>query len=131
MKILTKNNLTRHHALSFTILFLIFTTLTYLATNAGIDQGNDHHRLVLLTTANTITGPFTGAIARNFQGCCLDFSLSLLTYAATILAVGIISQFIPLPENKLWSAILRHTLWITAWFIWFATGIVSFAHALN
>ena len=62
-------------------LLVPFTALTYLAVSSG-SPGDLRDRPIVLTTLATITGPFTGAIARNGQGCCLEFSASLAAKGA-------------------------------------------------
>ena len=108
----------------------VFTILTFLITNAGVDQGPDHNARVLQTTLGTITGPLTGAISRGFQRCCLEFSLKVMLYCAPFLLIGVLVQFIGLPHNA-WLNALRMSLWIIGWLAWFLGGIVSFGHALT
>jgi hypothetical protein len=72
----------------------------------------------------------TGAISRDFQGCCLDASLSLLPWCLGALGVGVGMQLVVPPRG--WpSRALRLLAWAAGWFVWFAGGIVSFAHALS
>jgi hypothetical protein len=78
----------------------------------------------------TITGPFTGAMSRGFQSCCLRFSLTLMAYCAPFLLIGLAVQFIRLPERK-WPRVLRMSVWIGGWLVWFLGGILSFGHALS
>jgi hypothetical protein len=125
-----KNNLTRFHGISFVLLLAGFTLWTYLITSAGVDKGQGHDARVLYTTLGTISGPLTGAIAREWQGCCLRFSLGVMAYGAPILLLGVLLQFVRLPDRA-WAAALRMSLWISGWLIWFLGGIVSFLHALS
>ena len=62
-------------------LLVPFTILTHLAVRSG-SPGDVRERPVLLPTLATITGPFTGAFARNGQSCCLDSSLRLAVLRA-------------------------------------------------
>src|SRR6476646_6205067 len=80
-------------------LLALFTALTYLAVSSG-SPGDVHDRPVTLTTLATITGPFTGAIARHGQSCCLQFSLRLAAICGPVLALGLIAQLIPLPFRR-------------------------------
>jgi hypothetical protein len=73
-----------------------FTISTHLAVRSG-SQGDVRDRPVMLTTLATITGPFTGAIARNGQSCCLAFSLRLALLCGPALALGILAQLVPVP----------------------------------
>ena len=124
------NNLTRTHAILFAALLALFTVLTYLITDAGVDGGPEHDARVLQTTAGTICGPLTGAISRGFQSCCLRFSLVLTAFCAPLLLIGAAAQFIGPPGGKGLRA-ARLTLWTAGWLAWFLGGIVSFAHALS
>lgn len=125
-----KNNFTKTHLILFVVIFVTFTVLTFLATNAGVDRGADHNTRVFQTTIGVITGPMTGAISRGFQSCCTRCSLILLCYSAPILIFCISIQFLALPQKK-WLSIFRMIIWGSGWFIWFLSGIVSFGHALN
>ncbi len=127
---LLRNHLTRAHAIVFIVLLVAFTVLTFLITNAGLDDGPEHGPRVFLTTLGTITGPLTGAISRGFQGCCLRFSLLVMAYCAPVLLVGVVLQFIRTPDWR-WLRIARLVLWTLGWFVWFAGGILSFGHALS
>ena len=75
-----KNGLTKWHLITFVVMLGVFMILTFLITNAGVDEGLDHNARVLETTLGTITGPLTGAISRGFQRCCLEFSLRVMLY---------------------------------------------------
>ena len=109
-------------------LLVPFTALTYLAVSSG-SPSDVRDRPVTLTTLATITGPFIGAIARNGQSCCLQFSLSLAAICGPVLALGLIAQVVPLPFRRGQQA-LRLVLWTLGWFVWLFGGHVSFMHAL-
>ena len=85
---------------------------------------------VLLTTAGTISGPMTGALARDWQGCCLEFSIFLLPCCGSALVGAAAFQFIPLPLKRGATAI-RLSVWTVGLLVWFMGGIVSFGHALS
>ena len=125
-----RNNLTKAHLMVFACLLLIFSILTFLITNAGVDRGSEHDTRVLQTTLGTISGPLTGAISRGFQGCCLQFSLTLMAYCGPVLLIGVLAQMIGLPD-KAWLRVVRMGLWGFGWLVWFMGGIVSFGHALS
>ncbi len=124
-----ENHLTKNHLFVFLFIWLCFTALNYWIAEHGIEQ-YDHRRLVVLTTLGTILGPMTGAISRDCQSCCLNFSLSLLPYCAAFLVAGTIPLFIKFPF-KLGASALRMALWIVGLLGWFLGGIFSYAHALN
>jgi len=125
-----KNNLTKAHWVVFVAMLVVFTVLTFLMTNAGVDKGADHNTRVVQSTVGTITGPLTGAISRGFQGCCLRFSLTVMAYCAPMLLVGVATQFIGLSDRK-WLRVMRMVLWVLGWLVWFMGGILSFGHALS
>jgi hypothetical protein len=127
MKII-ENNFTRYHLMAFLGIWLCFTVGTYWIAEHGIEQDN-HNRLVCVTTCGTILGPMTGAISRNCQSCCLQFSLGLLPYCAAFLVIGTIPSLLKLPFQCGASAV-RMTMWIVGLLGWFLGGILSFAHAL-
>jgi hypothetical protein len=106
-----------------------FTALTYLAVSSG-SPSDIRDRPVILTTLATITGPFVGAIARNGQSCCLDFSLGLAAICGPVLALGLIAQVIPLPFRR-GQQTVRLLLWTLGWLTWLFGGLVSFVHALS
>ena len=109
-------------------LLVPITALTYLAVSSG-SPGDVRDRPAVLTSLATITGPFVGAIARNAQSCCLDYSLGLAAVTGPILALGLIAQVVPLPLRRGQQAV-RLVLWTLGWFVWLFSGHVSFMHAL-
>jgi hypothetical protein len=123
-----ENNFSRLHLVVLLVIWTFFTGWTYWIAEHGIDQ-YEHTRLVVLTTGGTILGPMTGAISRNCQSCCLEFSLSLLPYCGAFLILGTVPSLVRLPFVTGASA-LRMTAWIVGLLGWFSGGIVSFGHAL-
>jgi hypothetical protein len=120
----------RWHIWTAGVLWLGFTVLTLLIVLKALDKATQRPMIVAATTAGTVLGPMTGAISRDFQGCCLEFSLSLLPYCLGALAVALAVQLIVPPRG--WpSRTLRLLAWAAGWFVWFAGGIVSFGHALS
>jgi hypothetical protein len=109
-------------------LLVPFTALTYLAVSSG-SPGDVRDRPVIFTTLATITGPFTGAISRHGQACCLQCSLRLAAICGPVLALGLIAQAVPLPFRRGQRAV-RLVLWTLGWFAWLFSGHVSFMHAL-
>jgi hypothetical protein len=125
-----KNNLSAVHLALFAILLIAFTILTYCITDAGVDDGFDHDARVWQSTLGTVAGPFTGALSRGLQACCLQFSLTLTIVCGPALLVGILMQFVNFSAQNDYRP-LRLVFWVAGWLIWFAGGIVSFAHALS
>lgn len=130
MRRLVQSRFTRWHGITLAVIWAGFTLLTFSIVYAGADEGSGRARAIILTTMGTILGPMTGAISRDFQSCCLEFSLSLLPYAAAFPIVGTVAQLVRWPFE--WGAgALRMLLWIVGWLGWFLGGIVSFGHALS
>ncbi|MBV8607873.1 MAG: hypothetical protein JO034_10490 [Singulisphaera sp.] len=106
-----------------------FTILTHLAVRSG-SPGDVRELPVMLTTLATITGPFTGAIARNGQSCCLAFSLRLALLCGPALMLGILAQLVPMPFAR-----GREDMWLAAgtagWLVWLLAGPASLLHALS
>ena len=112
-------------------LLTVATVLNYFVADAGIDDGSGHTRQVIVTTAATILGPMAGGIARDFQGCCVRFSLwVLLIFSGPGLLVGLLMQVIPLPFQK-GAGIVRMAFWTIGWMMWFLGGFISSGHALT
>jgi hypothetical protein len=131
----TPRRFTRAHAWVALTLLALFTALTAWATgellsaDAG-DPPHEHALHVALTAVSTPLGPFTGAIAREFHSGCLANSMSLLPYAAALLAAGVLPQLLPPASARPWR-VLRLVVWALGWFAWFASGILSLGHALE
>ena len=124
-----ENNFSRKHLFIFLAIWILFTIATFAITIAGLD-GQNNYKYVFLTTAGTFTGPMTGAISRQWQGCCTKFSLKLMMFCAPVLILGILFQLLKLPFTKFAGAI-RLFIWIVSLLIWFLGGILSFGHALS
>jgi hypothetical protein len=116
--------LTRRHLWVLLGLLVAFSILTGLAVAGGADDGHRPWR-VATTTAGTILGPFTGALARDWQSCCTRFSLSLLPWAGGMLALGLALQVGR--RRTAW----RLAAWSLAWTVWFTSGLLSFLHAFS
>jgi hypothetical protein len=93
-----------------------FSILTHLAVRSG-SPFDIRERLVMLMALATITGPFTGAIARNGQSCCLGFSLRLALFCGPALALGILAQLVPVPFTREREAV-RLAAWTAGWLVW-------------
>ena len=124
-----ENNFARKHLYIFLTIWIFFTIANFAILCAGLD-GQNKYIYVFLTTAATITGPMTGAISRQLQSCCTEFSLKIMTFCAPVLLLGILFQLVKLPFKKSASAI-RLIIWTLCLLIWFLGGILSFGHALE
>lgn len=128
MKALRKA-LTRAHLRVFLALYLVFAafTLFVLSRQSSSDWQSNWN---LVATFGSLSGPFTGAVARGFQSCCWRFSLMLAPWCGAALLAGISFQFIPLPARAGWT-VLRLIVWGLALLAWFGGGVISFGHALS
>lgn len=128
---LFENHFSMKHGWVFLGYLATYMMLNFFVLNAGVDQGNEHTRQVIVTTLSTISGPMTGAIARDFQGCCTRFSIRvLLIISGPTLLFGTIMQIIRLPFKRK-QEVLRMACWILGMLLWFLGGFVSYAHALE
>ncbi len=116
-------------------LSLLFTFLTFGAVISAESDGTGAltsypiGRIVLSAVA-PLSGPFIGAIARDWQSCCAANSWSLLPVAGAALAGACLVQFAPLGAGRGWQR-LRLACWSAGWLIWFGSGIFSLGHALE
>ena len=113
----------------FLAILILFTIANFAILCAALD-GQNKYIYVFLTTAATITGPMTGAIARQWQSCCTEFSLKIMMFSAPVLLFGIFFQLINIPLKK-YAEEIRLLIWIVCLMIWFLGGILSFGHALE
>lgn len=123
------SHFSRFHLYSFVAIYLVFAGLTFFALHAGSDADR-RENWVAAATMGAVSGPFTGAIARHFQPCCLQFSFSILPYSAVFLGAGSFFQIVPLPFRR-FAQPLRWTLWCLGLLGWFGGGWISFFHALS
>lgn len=124
-----RTRFTRAHLYIFVSFYLAFAGFTawVLSRQSESDRRENWN---VAATLGTVSGPFTGAIARRFQSCCWKFSLSIFPYCAAVLAVGVMSQLVPMPAPSIEKP-LRLTLWSLGLLGWFAGAVVSFGHALS
>ena len=116
-------NFTRDHLDAFLVFYFSFALVTLLV----LIVGSKSIRLdapQIAATVGALSGPFTGAIAANFQSGCLRFSLRIFPCCALILGVGVLFQIIPLPfpfsERS-----FRLALWCLGLFGWFGGVLLS------
>lgn len=117
------------HLYVFLGFYLTFAALTYFALNSG-SESDRRQNAIVTATVGAVSGPFTGAIARNFQPCCLQSSLAIFPYCAFLLGLGVLCQIVPLPFQRFAGA-TRLTLWCIGLLGWFGGVLVSFLHALS
>ncbi len=126
---LPRGRLGRTHLFIFLAGYLLFAGLTafVLSRQSPSDRRENQN---VAATVGAVSGPFTGAIARNLQSCCLRFSVTLLPYCAGVAIAGLAFQFVPLPR-WLFPRALRLVIWAVATLVWFGGGVLSLGHALS
>ena len=125
-----RSRFSRWHAWVAGVLWLVFSVLTLFSVLGGLDHAYERPLTVAATTAGTWLGPMTGAISRDFQRCCLEFSLWLLPWCSGALVFGIGVQLL-VPPSGWFTRALRMIAWTSGLIIWFGGGLFSFVHALN
>jgi hypothetical protein len=119
----------REHLYLFLGFYVGFAALTFLALSAG-SESDRRENAIAAATMGVVSGPFTGAIARHCQSCCLQFSLTISPYCALVLGVSVLFQMAPLPFQRFARA-ARLTLWCLGLLGWFGGALVSLLHALS
>ncbi len=119
----------RAHLVSFLTLYAVFAVLTFLALRLP-EKNKATMPKALLVSVGAISGPFTGAMARDFQSCCWSNSLQLAPYCGGILGLSAMMQVVPLPFQT-GQRVVRLALWVLGWLGWFGGVVVSFGHALS
>ena len=122
-------NFSRTHLFIFLGFYIVFAALTALVLNLQ-SESDRREAPILSATLASISGPFTGAIARHFQSCCWDFSLSIFPYSAALLGIGVLAQVVAMPW-KCCERAMRLTAWCLGLLGWFGGVVLSFAHALS
>lgn len=119
----------RVHLYIFLGFYVAFSALTFFALNGGSESDRRENQIVA-ATFGVASGPFTGAMARDLQSCCQQFSVTLFPCCAAILGVGVLLQVVPLPFQR-FERTTRITVCSIGLFGWFGGALVSFAHALS
>jgi len=109
--------------------YVAFAAITFFVLNAGSESDRRANQIAG-ATFGVVSGPFTGVIARHFQSCCLQFSVTLFPYCAAFLGAGVLFQIVPLPFQR-FERTVRLTFWSIGLLGWFGGALVSFAHALS
>lgn len=122
-------NFSRVHGYIFLGFYGGFAALTFLILNAGSEADRRGNQIVW-ATLGTVSGPFTGAIARHFQSCCWQFSAMLFPYCGFLLGAGLLAQMIPFPFQRFERGV-RIAMWCLGLLGWFGGALVSFGHALS
>lgn len=118
---------THFYILAAAIVVFSASTLVILMLQSTSDW---HHNRNLAATVLTLSGPFTGAIARPDSSSTLGFCWTLFPYSVGLLLAGLVLQFIRLPSK--WGT---HTAQLVFWILgllgWFGSGVVSLLYALS
>lgn len=125
-----RSRFSRWHVGIALALWLVFSGVTLVIVLTSLDDVAQRPVKAAATTAGTVLGPMTGAISRDLQSCCLRFSLQLLPVCLGALGGAIMAQLV-VPTDGRWRRAFRLFAWAGGLFVWFAGGIVSFAHALS
>ncbi|MCX6895937.1 MAG: hypothetical protein NTZ16_10660 [Verrucomicrobia bacterium] len=112
--------------MGFVIAFSALTFWFLVHQSANDWRENKNYTATLLT----ISGPFTGAIARPSEAGCLRFAWKLFPSCAAVLFLGVICQLIPFPFQR-GSQRLRVSMWIVGLLGWFAGSVLSLLFALG
>jgi hypothetical protein len=119
----------RKHVFVFLGFYLAFASLTlFVLSRQSASDWRDNWNVA--ATVGSLSGPFTGAIARHLQSCCWQFSVRLFPYSAAFLLGGFAFQFVPLPWPS-GQRSLRLVVWSVGLLGWFGGAVVSFGHALS
>lgn len=121
---------TGRHVRILGILLGVATLTTFLVTSAGWQAGRYSNVHIVIPTLLTISGPLTGALCRGLQSCCFANSVSMLPWFLPPLLLAFAIQICWRPRTQTGEAV-RLAAWGCGWFVWFAGGWLSFAHALS
>jgi len=122
-------NFTRTHLFIFLGFYIVFAGLTALVLNLQ-SESDRREAPIVSATLGSISGPFTGAIARHYQSCCLEFSMSIFPYSAALLGIGVLAQIVAMPW-KCCERSMRLVAWCLGLLGWFGGVLLSFGHALS
>ena len=125
-----RRHFARGHGIVFLVLLVVFTPLYAWIAHSGLDEGPHHLAHVIKVTVFSVTGPWVGAISRDFQSCCTEAALTLTVYGGLALLAGVVVQFMRFPRSPGWR-FLRLGAWTAGWFAWFVGGVLSLAHAIS
>lgn len=128
----------REHQTSFSethwwivaILWFVWT-IFYMFVVVSHQRGDPEWlRSLMLTPLFTAVAPLMGAMLRGFQGCCLQVSLEVLMWAVPVPISAALLQWSWNPEHQI-RRIVRLLIWLIAWMLWFASGILPLGHAMS
>ena len=120
---------TSAHAWIFAAIALSFMVLAFAASQSG-SACDRRDRNALAITLSSITGPFTGATAREGQSCCKEASVKLFPFCGAGLLAGVAFQFLPLRLGN-HECSVRYAAWIIGLLAWFVGVPLSLLHAFS
>jgi hypothetical protein len=123
------NQFQKVHLYIFLAFTVVFSALTFWALiHQSPSDWRDNHNFT--ATLLTISGPFTGAIARPSETSCLRFAWGLFPYCAGILSLAVFCQSVRLPFKRGAKA-MQIVVWVLGLVGWFGGGVLSLLFALS
>ncbi len=111
-------------------LWLMWTFIYMFLVVAHQRDYPERLKSLMLTPLITAVAPLMGAMLRGFQGCCLQVSLGVLMWALPIPIGVVLLQWNWNSQHQI-LRIVRLLIWLIAWMLWFASGMVSLGHAMS
>jgi len=90
----------RAHLYIFFGFYLAFAGFTFLVLTRQ-SESDWRENWNMAATIGAVSGQLTGAIARQFQSCCWQLSLSLLPCCGAFLLAGFVFQLVPIPIRSI------------------------------
>ena len=123
------HNFTRLHGFIAGGLLVSFMALTLLFCLKGWIPNPGAGRIAVATAA-TVTGPFTGPIARYDVQIIQGSLFKPCAISATYLLILFLCQVLPLPFQR-GARSVRIAAWAIGLFVWFGAGIISLLIAID
>ncbi|MFO1003009.1 MAG: hypothetical protein U0936_21975 [Planctomycetaceae bacterium] len=111
-------------------LWFVWTIIYMSLVVAHLSNDPERLKSLILTPLFTAVAPLLGAMLRGFQGCCLQVSLSVLFWTLPIPIGAALLQWCWNPQHLI-LRIIRMLIWMIAWMVWFASGILPLGHAFS
>ena len=112
--------LSQAHRLSFMILLGIYMVIVFAIALYGIKDT----ATVIGTTATTILGPLTGAVAHRAYTPSIATSLRMFFMLLPLILGSTVLQWRWRPVDAS-GKFLRLSVWIAGWIVWFSSAVVS------
>lgn len=85
-------------------------------------------RLIVYLPLVLLVSPFTGAMLRGWQGCCLQFSMAVARWLWPCLLLAVAARLVPWFEKHRY---VRATVWWCGLTAWCLGAPISCLHALS